>query len=310
MFISDTGGRRSSLDEITELAVWCETAGLASGWVPYLPWSLDAFVALTAVGRATTRIELGTAVVPTYPFHPMAMARSALSVNAAIGGRLALGIGPSHPSVIEGMYGYQYDRPARHTADYVAALRRAFSLDGTAEAHGDFFDFRSMFDVPGATPPQLLIAALAPRMLQLAGEQTDGTILWFADETALESHVVPKLTAAAAAAGRTTPRIVSAMPTAVVDDEGAAREQAARAFATYAQIPTYRRILDRGAGANPADVVLAGSERTVADRLRRWRDLGVTDVVAAPFPVGGDRDASLRRTREALATIAEDVGRS
>ena len=82
MFVSDTGGRRSSLDEVAELARWCDEAGLAGGWVPYLPWSLDAFVALTVAAQATTRIELGTAVVPTYPFHPMAMARSALSVNA------------------------------------------------------------------------------------------------------------------------------------------------------------------------------------------------------------------------------------
>jgi F420-dependent oxidoreductase-like protein len=237
----------------------------------------------------------------------MAMARGAMSVNAAVGGRLALGIGPSHPSVIESMYGYRYDRPAAHTREYVLALRRAFSGDGTAEAHGDFFDYRSMFSVPGAAAPALLVAALAPRMLQIAGEHTDGTILWFADEHALETHVVPRLTAAASAAGRASPRIVSAMPTAVCD-EAAGRAQAARAFATYAQIPTYQRILGRGTGSGPADVVLAGSERAIADRLRRWRELGVTDVVAAPFPVGDDKADSLRRTREAIAAIAADLG--
>jgi F420-dependent oxidoreductase-like protein len=308
MFISDTGGRRSSLDEIRELATWCESAGLASGWVPYLPWSLDAFVALTVAGAATARLELGTAVVPTYPFHPMVMARSALSVNAAVDGRLSLGIGPSHPSVIESMYGYRYDRPATHTGEYVQVLRAAFASESTREAHGEHCDFRSMFAVPGARPPQLLVAALAPRMLRLAGEHTDGTILWFADEHALETHVVPRLHAAATAANRPTPRIVSAMPTAVCDDEAEGRAQAARAFATYAQIPTYQRIIDRGSGQSPADVVLVGPERTIAHRLRRWRDLGVTDVVAAPFPVGDDRAASLERTRAALATIAADLG--
>src|SRR5262249_53523717 len=157
-----------------------------------------------------------------------------LSVNAALNGRLALGVGPSHPSVIEGMYGYRYDRPALHTRQYVLALRRAFAGDGTAESKGEFYTYRSMFSVPSATAPQLLIAALAPRMLQLAGEHTDGTILWFADEHALETHVVPRLAAAATAAGRPTPRIVSAMPTAVCD-EAEGRAQAARAFATYAQ---------------------------------------------------------------------------
>jgi F420-dependent oxidoreductase-like protein len=309
MFVSDTGGRRSSLDEISELAQWCDAAGLASGWVPYLPWSHDAFVALTVAAQATTRIELGTAVVPTYPFHPMAMARSALSVNAVSGGRLSLGVGPSHPAVIEGMYGLSYDRAASHTREYVLALRRAFEGDGTAELRGEFFDFSSMFAVPGAQEPGLLIAALAPRMLRLAGEHADGTILWFADEQALESHVVPRITDAASEAGRPTPRIVSAMPMAVCD-EAEGREQAAKAFAAYDNIPTYRRILDRGAGGGPADVVLVGSVEQIAERIKRWRDLGVTDTVAAPFPVGDDREGSLRRTRDGLAEVADLLQRS
>ena len=303
MFVSDTGGRRSSIDEIAELARWCDEAGLAGGWVPYLPWSHDAFVALTVAAQATTRIELGTAVVPTYPFHPMAMARSALSVNAVAHGRLSLGVGPSHPAVIEGMYGLSYARAAAHTREYVLALRNAFAGGGTAELHGEFFDFSSMFAVPDASEPGLLIAALAPRMLRLAGEHADGTILWFADEEALASHVVPRITSAASDAGRPSPRIVSAMPFAVCD-EADGRAQAAKAFAAYDNIPTYRRILDRGAGGGPADVVLVGSVDQIAARLDRWRELGVTDVLAAPFPVGDDREGSLQRSREGLAEVA------
>lgn len=309
MFVSDTGGRRSTVDEIVELAKWCDDAGLAGGWVPYLPWSLDAFVSLTLAAQATERIELGTAVVPTYPFHPMAMARSAMSVNAVAAGRLSLGIGPSHPSVIETMYGLSYDRPASHTREYVLALRSAFEGDGSAEMHGEFFDYSSMFAVPGAKPPTLLIAALAPRMLRLAGEHADGTILWFADEEALQTHVVPRITSAAAEAGRPAPRVVSAMPAAVCD-EAEGRAQAAKSFAAYDNIPTYRRILDRGAGGGPADVVLVGSVEQIADRIRRWRDLGVTDTIAAPFPVGDDREGSLRRTRDGIAEIASMLATS
>jgi F420-dependent oxidoreductase-like protein len=233
----------------------------------------------------------------------MAMARSALSVNAVARGRLALGIGPSHPAVIEGMYGLSYARAAAHTSEYVRALRSAFAGTGSAELHGEFFDFSSMFAVPDGAEPGLLIAALAPRMLRLAGEHADGTILWFADEEALETHVVPRITTAASEAGRPAPRIVSAMPFAVCDEtEG--REQAAKAFAAYDNIPTYRRILDRGAGGGPADVVLVGSVDQIASRLGRWRELGVTDLIAAPFPVGDDREGSLQRSREGLAEIA------
>ncbi|HEX7095305.1 MAG TPA: TIGR03564 family F420-dependent LLM class oxidoreductase [Acidimicrobiales bacterium] len=309
MFISDTGGRRSTVEEVAELATWCESAGLASGWVPYLPWSLDAFISLTIAAGVTERIELGTAVVPTYPFHPMAMARSALSVNAVAGGRLALGIGPSHPSVIESMYGLSYERAASHTKEYVLALRRAFEGDGTAEAHGEFFDYSSIFAVPGAKSPVLLVAALAPRMLRLAGEHADGTILWFADETALRDHVVPRITKAAQDAGRPAPRVLSAMPTAVCDEEEG-RAQAAKSFASYTQIPTYQRILARGDSSGPADVALVGSVEQITERLRRWRDLGVTDFIAAPFPVGDDRDESLRRTRDGLAEIAATMSSS
>jgi F420-dependent oxidoreductase-like protein len=313
MFVSDTGGQRSTVDEVAELAQWVESAGLHSGWVPYLPWSLDAFVALTVAAEVTERIELGTAVVPTYPFHPMAMARGALSVNAVARGRVVLGVGPSHPSVIESMYGLSYARAASHTREYVQALRRAFERDGQAEAHGDFFDYSSMFAVPdergGDTPPApaLMIAALAPRMLQTAGELADGTILWFADEEALRTHVVPRITKAAADAGRPAPRIVSAIPTAI-GDATEARAQAAKSFAAYSQIPTYQRILSRGAGSSAADVALVGTVDEITERLRRWADLGVTDVVAAPFPVGSDRQDSLRRTREGLAEVAATLG--
>jgi alkanesulfonate monooxygenase SsuD/methylene tetrahydromethanopterin reductase-like flavin-dependent oxidoreductase (luciferase family) len=206
--------------------------------------------------------------------------------------------------VIESMYGLSYEHAADHTREYVLALKSAFAGDDQAEAHGAFFEYGTMFAVPEAPAPSLLIAALAPRMLRLAGEQTDGTILWFADEEALATHVVPRITAAASEADRPAPRIVSAIPTAVCD-EAEGRAQAARAFATYEQIPTYQRILARGAGGRPAEVVLVGSVAQIAARLTRWQELGVTDLVAAPFPVGGDRTGSLQRTRDGLAELAE-----
>ncbi|MCU1390097.1 MAG: Luciferase-like monooxygenase [Ilumatobacteraceae bacterium] len=246
-------------------------------------------------------------MVPTYPFHPMAMARSALTVQAASGNRLSLGIGPSHPSVIEDMYGYSYARPRAHTAEYVAALQRAFVLDGRAEAHGEFFDYGGMFGVPDPgtlRSPGVLIAALAPKMLQLAGEHADGTLLWLADETALATHAVPLITQAAERAGRPSPRIISCMPVAVCDNEATGREQAAKMYAAYRSIPTYQRILGAGASSNPEDVVLVGRIDSIRTRLERWQELGVTDVVFSPFPLAGNRRESLTRTREELASLS------
>lgn len=310
MFIVDTGPSREGIDDVVRNAAWAESAGLAGGWVPYVPWSLDAMVALTVAAQATSTLELGTAVVPTYPFHPMAMARSALSVNVVANGRLTLGIGPSHPSVIERMYGMSYERAGVHTREYVEALRSGFAGSGQMEAHGDFYDFASIFTVPGAPqPPGLLIAALAPYMLRLAGELADGTILWLTDEHALATHVLPRIRSAAEAAGRPEPRIVVGMPIAICDDEAEGRAAAARIFATYTQIPTYARILERGADARPESVVFVGDEATVRDRLRRYAELGATDVLAAPFAWGDDKATITARTRDFLASLAAEAVR-
>src|SRR5437764_11171780 len=144
VFIGDASGARTSVDELLGAAKRAEALGFTTGWVPHIPWSLDGLTALALAGQVTNRIELGTAVMPTYPRHPMAMAQQAMSTQAAAGGRLVLGIGPSHPVVIENMFGLTYDRPARHTREYVDVLRAAFACTGHVEYHCDFFDFSSM----------------------------------------------------------------------------------------------------------------------------------------------------------------------
>ena len=185
VFIGDASGARTSVDELLAAARTAEARGFTTGWVPHIPWSLDGLTALALAGQVTRRIELGTAVMPTYPRHPLAMAQQALSTQAATNGRLALGIGPSHPVVIERMYGLEYQAPARHTREYVDVLRAAFACTGNVEYHGEFFDFSSMLDVPGVSPAPVFVAALAPLMLKLAGEVADGTITYWANERAL-----------------------------------------------------------------------------------------------------------------------------
>src|SRR6478735_12445089 len=141
VFIGDASGARTSVDELLAAAQTAEARGCTTGGVPHIPWSLDGLTALALAGRVTRRIELGTAVMPTYPRHPLAMAQQGLSTQAATNGRLALGIGPSHPVVIERMYGLEYQAPARHTREYVEVLRAAFACTGNVEYHGEFFDF-------------------------------------------------------------------------------------------------------------------------------------------------------------------------
>jgi F420-dependent oxidoreductase-like protein len=308
MFISDVSGAQTDIDELLANARAAEALGFTTGWVPHIPWSLDGLTALALAGQVTNRIELGTAVMPTYPRHPMAMAQQAMSTQAATGGRLVLGIGPSHPVVIESMFGMQYDHPARHTREYVEVLRAAFAGTGHVEYQGEFFGFSSMLTVPGSTPAPIMVAALAPRMLKLAGELTDGTITYWANERAVGEHIVPGITAAAEAAGRPSPRVVVGLPVAVCDDVDAGRERAAKIFATYLNIPTYQRILGRGGeGTQPTDVAVIGTEAEVTARLRSYAAAGATDLCATALGLSDDRDASQRRTVEFLASLAPDL---
>ena len=321
VFIAETSPRGSTLDEVVARARWAEEHGLATGWVPHVPWSQDALTSLAIAGRHTSRLELGTAVVPTWSRHPYGLAQQALSTQAACGGRLLLGIGPSHQVVAEGWYGASYAGVIHHVREYVGVLEAAFAAQAEANSGargpgdigapvrfaGERYRVESLLDVPGAMPVPIYLAALAPLMLRLAGERAAGTITWMGDERTHAEHVVPRLEAAARAAGRATPRVIAGLPIAVCDDADEGRAAAERRYGLYQQIPTYARMLARGDAKSPADVAVVGSEPQVAARLRSYASAGVTDLCAMVFPVGDGaraRAESRRRTEECLASLA------
>src|SRR5437588_662069 len=170
----DTSG---SIDEVIKETRWAAQGGLSSVWSPQI-FGYDALTLLAVVGREVDGIELGTAVVPTYPRHPIVLAGQALTTQAASGGRLALGIGLSHRIVIESMFGHSFDKPARHMREYLSVLLPL--LQGQAVSfQGETLKATTMgpLDVK-AKPPPVLLAALAPVMLRLAGSVADGTVTW------------------------------------------------------------------------------------------------------------------------------------
>lgn len=297
-------GAASTIDRMVEQAVEAETDGFSSLWYASAIAG-DPLVAIALAGRATSTLELGTAVLQTYTSHPVLMANRVAAVVAAMGrSGFTLGVGPSHEPVIEGSYGMSYANAGRHTEEYVTIL--AALLRGEAvEFHGEDFDVR--LGAPAGTaeaPIPILVAALAPRLLRVAGAVADGTILWMANARAIATHVAPLITSAADAAGRAAPRIVAGLPVAVHDDVDEAREMAARQFAMYGTLPNYRRILDHGGADSPADAAIIGDETAVTAQIEAMFDAGTTDMWAAIFPVGDDRDASRRRTRELLRSLA------
>ncbi len=302
MRIGLTGGAASA-DRIIQQAIDAEADGFSSLWYASAVFG-DPLVAMALAGRATTTIELGTSVLQTYTCHPVLQANRAASTAAAMGRPgLTLGVGPSHQPVIEDVYGLSYDGVGAHTEEYVTVLTALLRGEGVHH-DGDHFRVHVPNGNAPSQPVRVMLSALAPRLLRIAGEQTDGTILWMANARSIDRHVAPKLRAAASEAGRPAPRIVAGLPVAVHNDTAEAREVAAKVFAGYGVLPNYRRILDIGDARGPADAAIVGDEASVTAQIVELFEAGATDVWAAPFPVGDDRAASRTRTRALLQELA------
>jgi F420-dependent oxidoreductase-like protein len=304
----ERGRYATKVERMREDARWADHAGFASAWVPQVPDDFDALTAAAVVGAATARIEVGTAVVPVQPRHPVALAQQALSVQAVCEGRLTLGLGVSHDWVIEEMLGLPYERPVRTMRAYLDVLDRALRGPGMVDVENDLFRVHNPFDITDITTTPVLLAALGPLMLRLAGERTDGTILWMADERAISSHVVPHITQAAEAAGRRPPRIVAGVPVCLCRDGevDAAMARTNRILAEAEVSPNYQRLLEHGDARAVGDILAAGGEAAIEKRLRAFADAGVTDFSARVVPLGEGREerlASSRRTRDYLASL-------
>ena len=294
---ADTTGDQA-MGKLTDQVRRTADDGFASFWMANI-FGLEALTALAVAGSQVPGIELGTAVIPTYPRHPAVLAQHALTTALAVGpDRLALGIGLSHKIVIEDMYGYSFDRPARHMREYLSVLLPL--LDGSpVSVEGSTLSARIGLTVPRAGRVPVLLAAMAPQMLKLAGGQTDGTVLWMTGPATVRDYVVPAITAAASAAGRPSPRVVCSLPVCVTSDPAAVRAGANEALAIYGQLPSYRAMLDREGAAGPGDVAIVGDEDAVAAQILALGDAGVTDFAAVEIAQGHDRE----RTRSLLKAV-------
>ena len=304
----ERGRYATKVDRLRTDARWAEESGFSTIWVPQIPDEFDALTAATLVGLETTRIEIGTAVVPVQPRHPIALAQQALSTQAVLRGRLALGLGVSHHWIIDEMLGLPYEKPVATMRAYLDVLDRAFAGPGMVDVENDQFRVHNPLDITDVTPTPVLLAALGPLMLRVAGERTDGTILWMADERAISSHVVPHITKAASDAGRPSPRIVAGIPVCVCgeDEVDVAITRTNRILSEAEVSPNYQKLLDLGDATAVGDLLAAGSESSVEKRLRSFADAGVTDLSIRIVPIGDNREellASRQRTRDYLTSL-------
>lgn len=296
-------GRPATTDQLVEQAQAAEKDGFSSIWYDSTVLG-DPLAAIAVAGRATTTIELGTAILQTYPCHPLLQANRAAAVAEAMGRPgFTLGIGPSHEPLVSGVYGLPYDRPGRNTEEYLRIL--AGLLRGETVTHEGADWTTRGGRVRTAQPVPVLLAALGPRLLRVAGELADGVVLFMASARAVETHIAPRLRDAAAAAGRPQPRIVAQLPIAVHDDRDEARAATAKTAGVYENLPNYRRIMDIGGAQTPADTAILGDEDGVTRQLRSLLDAGATDIQAYVVPVGDDRRRSRQRTMDLLASLTE-----
>lgn len=288
----------NNLESVIARAKELEAKGFPTMWMVQA-FGHDAINALSIAGRETKTIELGTSVVPTFPRHPVAIAQQALTAATATGGRFTLGIGLSHKVMIEDMLGLSYEKPAKHMREYLAVLMPLLKGERVSFA-GELYKVNvgvSTEDAP--KPVSVLLAALGPAMLNLAGAQADGTITWLTGLNTLEKHIVPSITKAAHDAGRPAPRIVAGLPVLLTNDPDTARATLARDLKFYEAMPSYRAMLDREGAAGVADVAIIGGENVLDDAIARLRDIGITDFRASITGVDGD---SVERTVDYLAS--------
>lgn len=298
MQIGIFGGEPAGIDAAVDAARTVAEQGFSGYWIPQI-FGFDALTTLAVVGREVPGIEVGTAVVPTYPRHPMMLAAQALTTQVASHGRLVLGIGLSHKMVIENMFGLSFEQPLRHMREYLTILMSLIHT-GSVTFTGETLSANGSINIPGATPCPVLVAALGPKMLELAGMLADGTVTWMTGAATLAELTVPTITKAAAAAGRPAPRIGASLPVCVTSDSDASRARAAKVFQVYGILPSYRAMLDREGAAGPEDVAIIGDEATVRAGVEQVADAGVTDFVAAEFASDADERA---RTRELLRSL-------
>lgn len=288
-------GTRNTIDDVIGVAQQVEAAGLDNVWLANI-FSFDAITTLALIGRATERIGLGTAVTPTYPRHPTAIAQQALTTAAATNNRFTLGIGLSHQIVIEGMLGMSYDKPAKHMREYLSVLM-PLARGEQADFQGEHYKVAGVnLDIPGAERMPVVVAALGPTMLKLAAQMADGTNTWMVGPNTMEQHILKSLHDA----GNADPTVVAGLPIVLTTNVDEAKAKIAENLTIYGQLPSYRAMLDREGAAGPADIAIVGDENQLRGAIKRFEDMGVSDFNAAIMDV---EDGAYARTLDFLASV-------
>lgn len=274
--------QRADVARVRDHAAEAAADGFSSYWLAEHPTGgFDALTVLAAVGARVADIELGTAIVPTFPRHPVALAGQALTTDGVIGNRLTLGIGLSHEPMMAEL-GIGFDKPIRHLREYLSILMPLLR-EGRVDYQGETLSARARFFRPPDRPVPVMVAALGPQALGVAGRLSDGTTLAWVGPKTVSEHIVPRLSEAAADAGRPAPRVIATLPVCVTRDEQGVRAAIGKGLSLYGQLPSYRAMFDREGVDGPAELAIVGSEAAVRDGILAMAEAGVTDFAASEF---------------------------
>jgi F420-dependent oxidoreductase-like protein len=292
--------QRASIDAIADHAAQAAADGFSSYWLAEHPTGgFDALTVLTVVGLRVSNIELGTAIVPTMPRHPMVLAGQAQTTHAAIGGRLTLGIGLSHAPMMAQL-GIGFDKPIRHLREYLSVLMPLLE-EGKVSFRGETISCDAQTFKHAERRCSVIVAALGPQALAVAGARTDGTTLAWVGPRTIRDHIVPTIAEAAARAGRPAPRIIATLPICVTHDATKVRSLIDKNLAMYGTLPSYRAMFDREGVDGPSGVAIVGDEDTVARKIGDLKDAGVTDFAPSELAISAEERT---RTRALLKSLA------
>jgi F420-dependent oxidoreductase-like protein len=302
----------TNVPKLVDGIVAAERAGIQCAWMTCGGVAPDPLGVFAAAALRTSRILLGTSIIPTFPRHPLALVQGAIVVDALAPGRLRLGVGPSHKPSVEGSWGIPFERPQEHLREYLTVLKAAL-----ASGKVDFDGRRLKAHAQLSAPTRVTVMASALRAIgfRTCGELADGAISWVCPLPYLRDVAVPALREGASKAGRQTPPLVAHVPVAVSEDAGAVRRGASEQLGRYPRIPYYSQMF-QDAGFPEAKegrlsdrmieaLVVHGSAGHVKDRLRQLSAFGADELLAMPILAPGDEHV-VGRTLSVLGELAAE----
>lgn len=297
---------------IVEGIVRAEEMGIPAVWLTTGGTAPDAITVFAAAAMRTSRILMGTAIIPTFPRHAIVVVQQTVALASLAPDRFRLGVGPSHKPSMEGTFGIPFERPLAHLRAYLAVLKGLLQ-EGSADVDRAGVVAHARLAGPPPNVP-VMASALQRRSFELCGEAADGAITWLCPASYVRDVGLPALRVGAEKAGRTTPPLIMHVPVCVSEDVNAVREAVRAQYGGYLRTISYPAMLAASGFPEALEgqwsdaminaVVVHGSEDQVAERLRDLLAMGVSEIIASPIGAGADPRSTVDRTLGLVARMA------